>query len=488
MKEHAIIILAHKDYTHVIRLIKYFSAECDVFIHLDLKSDFSSEEIQKIHQLQNIKNVFCKYNVHWGGYSLLKCELHMIKAVLKSEKYKYIHVLSGQDYPISPYHNFLDFFENNNGKDYIQYTRIPNKRWDHGTFSRLQYYSFYDYFKDRKKAQNINQKIKHIQERFHLKRRIPDEFDYLYGGSQWISIQTKTAQSLVEYTRKHPRFFKRMRFSFAPEEIYIPTVIVNTIDRNRIIPFSRRFIRWKFENGNRPANLDERHFKFLLMSDCLFARKFINGVSDNLIRLIDEYLLRDNEIAISPTGCWKYNGYIKYKFDEPFMRSLLFLCRSANINSAIDFGCGSGLYVAMLREKGISASGYDANPFVSELSKRILPDGDDVCECADLTEDLEVEDSFDLVICKDVLYYIQSSYLNKVIKNLQKLTRHYLLFNWLERSETDVFGNVIENKSENEIISYFEQNGFSFNNGLSLIMRQQIKSDSDNKYYLFTKF
>ena len=224
------------------------------------------------------------------------------------------------------------------------------------------------------------------------------------------------------------------------------------------------------------------------MSDCLFARKFINGVSDNLIRLIDEYLLRDNEIAVSPTGCCEYNGYIKYKFDEPFMRSLLFLFRSANINSAIDFGCGSGLYVAMLREKGISASGYDANPFVSELSKRILPDGDDVCECADLTEDLEVEDSFDLVICKDVLYYIQSSYLNKVIKNLQKLTRHYLLFNWLERSETDVFGNVIENKSENEIISYFEQNGFNFNDGPSLIMRQQIKSDSDNKYYLFTKF
>ena len=132
------------------------------------------------------------------------------------------------------------------------------------------------------------------------------------------------------------------------------------------------------------------------MSDCLFARKFINGVSDNLIRLIDEYLLRDNEIAVSPTGCCEYNGYIKYKFDEPFMRSLLFLCRSANINSAIDFGCGSGLYVAMLREKGISAS-------------------------------------------------------------------------------------------ENEIISYFEQNGFNFNDGPSLIMRQQIKSDSDNKYYLFTK-
>jgi len=93
-----------------------------------------------------------------------------------------------------------------------------------------------------------------------------------------------------------------MWMTFAPEECYVATVLVNLMDKEDIVPWNHRFIRWKHENGNRPANLGCEHFRYLLEDEYLFARKIEQPCSTVLLDRIDRYLLQDREIGLTKTG------------------------------------------------------------------------------------------------------------------------------------------------------------------------------------------
>lgn len=80
------------------------------------------------------------------------------------------------------------------------------------------------------------------------------------------------------------------------------TVLVNLMDKEDIVPWNHRFIRWKHENGNRPANLGCEHFRYLLEDEYLFARKIEQPCSTVLLDRIDRYLLQDREIGLTKTG------------------------------------------------------------------------------------------------------------------------------------------------------------------------------------------
>lgn len=97
---------------------------------------------------------------------------------------------------------------------------------------------------------------------------------------------------LLRYTKEHPGFLKRLNHTFASEEIYIHTVLLNYYDEDKICSENNlRFIRWREENGNRPANLGEEHFKFMLDKNHFFARKMVSPISTKLMEYIDYYLL-----------------------------------------------------------------------------------------------------------------------------------------------------------------------------------------------------
>ena len=117
------------------------------------------------------------------------------------------------------------------------------------------------------------------------------------------------------------------------------------------------------------------------------------------------------------------------------------LCQTLSVTSVLDMGCGCGLYVAKWRNLGLDVAGYDGNPYTPHLSILLLPEGDEPCHTADLTEDLEVDEPFDFVVCKDVLPYIPLSLQSKALQNLALLTAQYLLI-WNDNSNFDM-ENVI---------------------------------------------
>ena len=452
---HAILILAHKQINHLSRLIRYFSRKCYVFIHIDKKQDFGIEEEKFLYAYPQVKFISRKYSVNWGGTSVLESELHLLRVAVQNSDADYFHLISGQDYPIRPLDYFLDFFERGKDKEYISYVHLPHPRWEGNTFHRLQYYYPYDYAAGQENPREWVKEQVRQQRSKGAKRPIPDEFDHLYGSSQWFSITRKAATTLLDYTDNSPSLYRKMWMTFAPEECYVATVLVNLMDHNNIVPWNHRFIRWKYENGNRPANLGCEHFRYLLENEYLMARKIELPCSHPLLNLIDKYLHQDNQVEIQQSGKWVYNGFIKYKYDKKFAEYVARMWCEVDARTGVDMGCGSGIYVAHWRNQGLSFAGYDANPNTEVLSSMLLPDGDIPCGVADLTEELMVENRFDIVVCKDVLPYIPTEFEQIAIGNLAKLSARFIILSW------EVSDELVElahrQVSEISLITLFEK-------------------------------
>ncbi len=427
---HAILILAHKNVEQLCRLAEYFKHDCDVFIHIDRKLTIKPAEKKKILGLQQVKFISQEYDVNWGGTSVLESEIHLLRLSVQNSDADYFHLISGQDYPTRSLEYFLDFFKRNAGKEYISYVHLPHQRWEDNTFRRLQYYYPYDYSSGRENPRKWVREQVRLQQSRGIKRPIPDEFDHLYGSSQWFSITRNASIALLDYTDHSPSLYRRMWMTFAPEECYVATVLVNLIGKESVIPWNHRFIRWQYENGNRPANLGCEHFRYLLEHEYLFARKIESPISDSLLDQMDKYLHQDYPIELKSTGGWIYNGFLKYKYDKKFAEYVMQMWCQINAKTGLDMGCGAGLYVAIWRNRGLSFAGYDANPHTQLLSSMLLPNSDIPCGVADLTEELEIENQFDIVVCKDVLPYIPTELEQIAIINLTKLSARFIVLSW----------------------------------------------------------
>lgn len=69
--KHAVIILAHKDFTYLQHLIAYFSRDCCVFVHIDKQSSMTREQRDSLSRLPQVAGVYSRYAVHWGGFSII---------------------------------------------------------------------------------------------------------------------------------------------------------------------------------------------------------------------------------------------------------------------------------------------------------------------------------------------------------------------------------------------------------------------------------
>ena len=480
--EHTIIILEHKNISQVVQLVKYFKHNCRVIIHIDKKKNIAQKYIDELNNLQQVVTISQEYNVNWGGFSILECEISMLNKGLQLTDSDYFHLISGQDYPVKPLDYFLSFFEKQKGKNFIQYTHLPHSGWEGNTFKRFQYYYPYDYAGNKKNPKQwVWEQVKEQQKK-GIKRPIPDEFDHLYGGSQWFSITREAASILIDYTLSYPNLYKKMWMTFAPEESYIPTVLVNLINNNKIINFNHRYIRWQNENGNRPANLGPEHLYYLFERDYLFARKIEFPISEPIIKLIDNYLLNDRNIYILSNGGWDYNGYIQYIYDEKFYRFIAQFCREVGVSKALDAGCGSGFYVSKWRRIGLNFYGIDANPNTPFLSKQILPKDSEPCDVADLTNINTLSNKWDLVVCKDVIQYIPLNLKTNVINNLCYLSSHYIIMSYTRQYEKNIPDYPIRWE---DITQQMEKNGFCLDEYLTA--RIQVVSSVNTQNLIYRK-
>lgn len=150
---HAFLIMAGKiDETLLDIIHQLDSRKHDSFIHIDLKAGLIDE--QRIEEVVNFSSVVFidRMKGTWGGFSLVKIELRLLRTDSTKHEYAYYHLLSGQDFPVKTNQRIDDFFAQNKGKNFLEVSdRLKNQNPDRYRLRYQQYHFLQDRFIGKKR-------------------------------------------------------------------------------------------------------------------------------------------------------------------------------------------------------------------------------------------------------------------------------------------------------------------------------------------------
>ena len=199
------LILAHKNPSQLARLVKHLIDGNDsVIIHVDAKTD----EAPFIEALAGYENVFfCsrRISVNWGGFSIVEATVSLMETMIKNVGLSdYVHLLSGQDFPLKSHQQIKRFFCDNYHRNFISFEQLPRPDWKFGGMNRIEFDWFIDQFGfDQAKQLTKHQKPKHF---------IPDTIPY--GGSEWWSLTLSIPEAYINETLN---VFDVVPYFFEPE-------------------------------------------------------------------------------------------------------------------------------------------------------------------------------------------------------------------------------------------------------------------------------
>lgn len=488
MKKQAILIMAHKNMGQLERLVKYFDGRCDIFIHVDRKCSLTDEDCKRLSALPGVVKVLRKISLHWASFSILKTQLLLLETALQHSDFGYVHLLSGQDYPLKPLSSFLDFFASAS-EEFCACRHLPHPGTDGNTLHRIQYFFPNDYV-DNATEENVARiwKFSHWQKKIGIRRSLPRGVDHIYAGSGWFSITHGCVEKIVRYTHEHPSLYRRMRFTFAPDEIYLNTLVYHvTCGGKDVANDNYRYIRWAKNGDNHPVSFVSQNFYELAETKAFFARKVESPKADGLMQLIDRYLLRKDRLVSLETGAWNVSSLSWHSFDHGLAEGLLYLCRVCSYDDVVDLGCGPGWYVRYLRQNLVRAFGYDGNPFTGELSECIVGKSSFPCERQDLTEELAFSSPFDLCLLISVGEYIPGKYMETLIRNVSMATSDMLVVKWASKEKKKHPG-VVNLQSKEHLLGCFEPFGLLEDKLATAILREYSwDKESQNDIFVLRK-
>jgi len=291
----AYIILAHKNLDQLMRLVERLDdAASYFFIHIDLKTTVDSyhESLLAKNNITLIKRISTK----WGGFSLADATLNAMQAVEESAiPFNSISLLSGQDYPIKSNEEIDHFLANSKYSVFLDYFPLPNyRRWNTGGTYRYKKYFFGTSSVPIFFSKSLNLLSMLIPP---FARKLPDHLRP-YCGSQWWTMDLYALQYILRYVEKNPKYYNFHKFTFAPDELFFHTILLNAKDdriRNSITNSNLRYMRWISVENPHPEILTKEDFPQLYSSDALFARKFDAAENSEILDLIDQKLTPKEE-------------------------------------------------------------------------------------------------------------------------------------------------------------------------------------------------
>lgn len=289
MGSHAYLIIAHHQFELLKKLIILLDDERnDIYIHMDKKvKNFDKELLCKAAKASNIFFVK-RIKVSWGGYSQIKGELELLKSAVKGN-YQYYHLISGVDLPIKTNDEIHEFFDKNNGYEFIHF---DSDEVDKSVLERLSIYHFLQEYTKNKILNKIEEKFINIQKRYRI-NRLKKVNVIIQKGANWFSITDKLAKYIVSREKQIKSLF---RYSLCCDEVFLQTIIANSEykqnlyikDKNNNYLGCMRYIDWK---RGKPYVFRKGDYDNLIHSPYLFARKFDLNVDSDIIEKIYYTLL-----------------------------------------------------------------------------------------------------------------------------------------------------------------------------------------------------
>jgi len=271
---HAFLVIAHTEYDVLQTLIELLDNPCcDIYIHIDKKSKLPNILKTSYARIFLLKK---RIDTRWGHVSLIRTEMLLFETALANGPYEYYHLLSGTDLLIKPLDYFFDFFNKYKGKEFVGFSSKND------TSDKVMRYRFgIRYYKMKGRCVTylklLCYRLERIADKLH--KRSDESFK---KGSEWVSITEDFCSYLVG--KKH-WIFRRFRYTFCGDEIFLQTVLWNSPYRANIYSLDNEFngclreIIWENDNphvwGSSPNDID-----YLQKSNKFFARKFSSAYPD----------------------------------------------------------------------------------------------------------------------------------------------------------------------------------------------------------------
>lgn len=283
---HAVLVTAYKDFPMLRRLVRrldpvFFRA----FVHIDRRSKITSGEMEELRELGC--EVTKTHTVRWGSFTHLEAVLDLMRCAISVGDFDYIHVISGQDYPLKTPDEFarqcdgrifIDCAPLAGEPDFIReryelfdpFAPVLGLPYGAGTIYRL-----------------LDGISRPIQRRVGLRRTRFGPYRELYKGIIWSSFPAWVAERILSDSAAQ-RFLGSLRTTIIPEEVFFPSYFMNSDLACAVVYDDKRYTDWRRRDGMPPpAILDHRDTSTVLASGALFARKMNSTISAPLLDAID---------------------------------------------------------------------------------------------------------------------------------------------------------------------------------------------------------
>jgi hypothetical protein len=290
----AFIILAYKNPVQLGCLVKTLVHDDHwFFVHIDKTK--SIEPFKK--ELDSVTGANIVYvereKSYWGSYNCVKALINGMKFAFEHEvSFDYFIHLSGQDFPVTGLHRIRETLESSAPSSFMYHFALPAPNWDFGGLNRLQSCLFYV---GRKRIVLTN-KTQNLLYRFLYKlwRVFVDSFDKgrtFYGGEIYFMLHKNAIKHFFENLTRERLLRNRLKYTLIPEEIYIPTMLLQR-NGNKILPIENRtlrYINWE-GRGKSPKIINEDDMESIRSGEFLFARKFDFEANPHVRELILDHI------------------------------------------------------------------------------------------------------------------------------------------------------------------------------------------------------
>jgi Core-2/I-Branching enzyme len=293
----AYLILAHRNPRLIKKAVECLSCEgVSFFIHIDAKV--------AIAQFDSIcsNNVFLtdeRIPVYWGEFSQTEAIFLLIEQALAApQRYDYLVLLSGSDFPLRSGGYVNKFLETNRGCEFITLFKLPVPGMPISRINTIRFPSTRPILRFLFRAfAKVGLAQRDYQKAFGNLE--------LYSGHTWWALSREACNYVIEFAQNHQRFVQFFENTHASDEMLIHTILGNSPFRSRI----RRHLvyeDWPMEGPrHHPKMIDGEHVNSFESEDevsppdvhgpgeMLFARKF----SDDGLHLVErvEHMIRKKD-------------------------------------------------------------------------------------------------------------------------------------------------------------------------------------------------
>lgn len=205
------------------------------------------------------------------------------------KNYGFYHLLSGHDFLLRSVQEIQQFFEKNEGKEFLSVDVNPyNKK---GMYNRLDQYHLI--FHNRIITNHINEILSPIQQFFHIHRMDSSLFDVFAKGMEWASMTNNFVHRLLrdrgdimqwtQHSLCADEVYKQIEFKRYSNEFSLYRSIPKEASRARCFLESEATMHLADWTRGNPYTFGIDDLSYLLSSKCMFARKFDSRVDKKII-------------------------------------------------------------------------------------------------------------------------------------------------------------------------------------------------------------